>query len=171
MHTSWRNRFLFLIAWLLSVVGISFYGGVVSYGIFALLTLLPVVSLCYLLCVIATFKIYQEIDSKWVVANHKVPFYLSLVNERLFSYVGIRVRFHSSFSAITGLDDRIEYELPPKSGIWKQTEIICRYRGEYEVGIKKIEVQDYFRLFRLSYFNKEPIKAVVRPEYQNLDRF
>uniref|UniRef100_I5AWG0 DUF58 domain-containing protein n=1 Tax=Eubacterium cellulosolvens (strain ATCC 43171 / JCM 9499 / 6) TaxID=633697 RepID=I5AWG0_EUBC6 len=165
MNAIWRNRLIYLTAWILSVVGITFYGGVVSYGLFAVLTLMPVVSLCYLVCVIFTFKIYQEIDSKWVVANRKVPFYLSLVNDSPFAYVGIRVCFYSSFSSITGLDDNIEYELPPKFGMKKQTEIICRYRGEYEVGIKRIEVQDYFRLFRLSYFNKEPIKATVRPDY------
>ncbi|MCR4653561.1 MAG: DUF58 domain-containing protein [Eubacterium sp.] len=170
MNAIWRNRLIYLTAWILSVMGITFYGGIVSYGLFAVLTLMPVVSLYYLLCVIFTFKIYQEIDSKWVVANRKVPFYLSLVNDSLFAYVGIRVRFYSSFSSITGLDDNIEYELSPKSGMKKQTEIICKYRGEYEVGIKRIEVQDYFRLFRLSYFNKEPIKATVRPDYFDPDQ-
>ena len=43
-----RNRILFLIAWIASVVGISFFGGPVSYGFFALLTLLPLISLLYL---------------------------------------------------------------------------------------------------------------------------
>ncbi len=136
-----RNRILFCILWVLSVVGISFYGGPVSYGFFALLTLIPIFSFGYLLCVMFFFRIYQELDSKNLVANHTVPFFFKLMNEYFFGFASIRVRFFSSFSTISGLDDGIEYELLPKTGITKQTDLVCKYRGEYEVGIKQVEMQ------------------------------
>ena len=163
-----RNRRIFLILWILSLVGISFFGGPVSYGFFAVLTLTPIVSLIYLVCVFAFFRIYQELDGKQLVANHTVPFFFTLMNEYWFGFAGIRVRFFSSFSAISGLDDGTEYELLPKTGVTKQTSLVCKYRGEYEVGIKSVEIQDYFRLIRLSYHNKETLRVIVKPNLVEL---
>ena len=154
----------------MSLVAISFYGGPVSYGLFIVLTLIPVVSLVYIICVIAGFRIYQKLDGRNLIAGHSSPFYFTLQNETPFSFAGIRVIFYSSFSTINGLDDLIEYELAPRSGIKKETELICRYRGEYEVGIKKIIVQDHLRLFSISYKNKEPLRVNVRPDIITLSQ-
>ena len=154
--------------WILSIVGISFYGGPVSYGFFALLTFVPIVSLLYLLCVFTFFRIYQELDGKRLVANHTVPFFFTLMNEYFFGFAGIRVRFFSSFSTISGLDDAVEYELLPKTGIQKQTNLVCKYRGEYEVGIKTVEIQDYFQLIRIAYHNRETLRVIVKPNLVEL---
>jgi len=163
-----RNRIIFLILWILSLVGISFFGGPVSYGFFAMLTLLPLVSLIYLFFVFHFFRIYQELDGKHLVADQTVPFYFTLMNEYFFGFAGIRVRFFSSFSTISGLDDAAEYELLPKTGIKKQTSLACKYRGEYEVGIKMVEIQDYFRLFRIAYHNRETLRVIVKPNLVEL---
>ncbi|MBQ1850329.1 MAG: DUF58 domain-containing protein [Lachnospiraceae bacterium] len=163
-----RNRSVFAILWVLSLVAISFYGGPVSYGLFAVLTLLPLVSLAYLCCVYIFFRIYQELDGKQLVANHTVPFYFTLMNEFHFGFCGIRVHFFSSFSTISGLDDGVEYELLPKTGIKKQTNLVCKYRGEYEVGIKSVEIEDYFRLMHVSYHNRETLRVIVKPNLVEL---
>ena len=163
-----RNRIIFLILWILSIVGISLFGGPVSYGFFALLTLIPVTALIYLFCVFTFFRIYQELDGKHLVANHTVPFYFTLMNEYFFGFCGIRVRFFSSFSTISGLDDAVEYELLPKTGIKKQTSLVCKYRGEYEVGIKTVEIRDYFRLIRIKYHNRETLRVIVKPNLVEL---
>ena len=164
-----RNRILFAILWITSLVGISFFGGPVSYGFFAALTFLPLVSLAYLGFVFFFFRIYQELDGKHLVANHTVPFYFTLINEYHFGFCGIRVRFFSSFSTISGLDDGVEYELLPGTGITKQTNLVCKYRGEYEVGIKSVEIQDYFQLLHLSYHNKETLRVIVKPNLVKLN--
>ena len=148
----------------MSLVAISFYGGPVSYGFFIVLTLIPVVSLIYILIVISGFRIYQKLDGRILTAGHSSRFYFTLQNESPVVFAGIRVIFYSSFSTINGLDDSIEYELLPHTGIKKETELICRYRGEYEVGIKKIIVQDHLRLFSISYKNREPLRVTVHPD-------
>ena len=163
-----RNRIIYGILWVLSLVGISFFGGPVSYGIFTLLTLIPVISLLYLLFVSSFFRIYQEIDGKNLAADHTTPYYFILKNEFPFGFAGIRVRFFSDFSEILDLDDGVEYELQPKTGIKKQTGVLCKYRGEYEVGIKSIEVTDFFRLFRIRFKNKETLRVIVRPNIVEL---
>lgn len=165
----WRNRIIFIILWILSVVGISLFGGPVSYGLFWLLTSIPVVSLAYLLFVLATYRIYQEIGTKNPVANHKIPYYITLQNEMPILFAGIRVMFYSSFSDIEGVTDDYEYELSPKSGIKLETDLICKYRGEYEVGIKRIILTDFFRLFRFSFKNPEPLRVIVKPNLVSLE--
>ena len=159
---------IFFLLWVLSLVGISFFGGPVSYGFFALLTFTPVVCFLYLVYVYFFFHIYQEPGSKHLVANHVTPFRFMLVNEFHVGFVSVRVRFYSSFSQILGLDDGVEYEFLPKTGITKETELNCHSRGEYEIGIKTVELQDFFRLFHLSYKNREPRRVVVKPDAVDL---
>ncbi len=164
-----RNRLILAALWILSLVGISFYGGPVSYGFFVVITLIPIVSLAYLTLVYTRFKIYQHFECPEIVANHVVPFYFTLQNEDFFSFSGIRVTFHSDFSSIEGLSDDIEYELLPKTKIKKQTGLICRYRGEYLVGIKSVTLRDYLCLFNITYNNKEPLRATVIPDIIKVD--
>ena len=154
----------------MSLVAISFYGGPVSYGFFIVFTLIPIVSFIYIIVVIAYFRIYQKLDGRNLTAGRTSRFYFTLQNESPVSFAAIRVIFYSSFSAINGLDDQTEYELMPHTGIRKETELICRYRGEYEVGIKKIIVQDPLRLFSVSYKNREPLRVNVRPDIITLSQ-
>ena len=163
-----RNGRILLVLWILSLIGISIHGGQITYGIFFLLTLIPIVSLIYILAVILLFKIYQSLEGRGLVCNQPAVFHFILQNESPVLFSGVRVRFYSSFSSISGLDDKTEYELHPYSGIRRETNLVCRYRGEYEVGIKTIEVSDFFRLFTVSYRNREPLKVRVRPNIIHL---
>ena len=169
MNDILRNRIVFLCLWVGSLVGISLYGGPISYGIFAMLTFLPVVSLFYVIYVYLSFRIYQVFHANHLVVDQITPFYFTLANEYPIGFCSIKVSFFSTFSRITGLQDDLEYELLPHSDIKKQTEIICRYRGEYEVGIKTIEICDYFRIIRLRFHNKETLKANVKPALVDLE--
>jgi len=166
-----RNRIVVGILWILSLVGISFFGGAISYGFFVLMTMIPITSVLYLGYVYYFFHMYQKIDSKWLVACETSPFYFTLVNDYHFLFSGIRVQFYSDFSEVSGLSEDTEYEFWPKTGFTKETNICCRYRGEYLVGINKVIVQDYFRLFCFKYRNKEPLKVVVRPRLIKLENF
>ncbi|MCR5267738.1 MAG: DUF58 domain-containing protein [Lachnospiraceae bacterium] len=158
-----RNRIILLLLWILSLIAISFYGGAVSYGFFTVLTLIPVVSFLYLILVIMQFRIYQRLEGKAIIANRTSDFYFTLQNEGLMAFASIRVLFYSTFSTISGLTDDTAYELLPHTGIRRQTKMVCKYRGEYDVGIKKIVVQDFFRLFTITYHNREPLRIMVKP--------
>ena len=165
-----RNRIIFGILWGISLAGISFFGGVVSYGFFTLLSLIFVISMLYLLCVHIFFRIYQELDNNAPAVGDAVPFQFLLKNEYFFGFAGIRVRFFQDFSEITGLSDDTEFELIPRTGIERRTELVCRYRGEYEVGIRAVELQDYFRLFTISFKNRETLRVTVRPRIIALEQ-
>ena len=164
-----KRTLIWGLLWILSLVGISFFGGPISYGFFALMTLIPAVAWLYLLLVFICFRIYQKAGTNTLTVGKPVDFYFTLVNEFPLVFAGVRVRFFTSFSYINGLSDETEYELWPGTGIKKETELICKYRGEYEVGIKRVEIQDYLRLFKMSYRNRESLRVTVKPRLVYLD--
>lgn len=164
-----RNRIILYALWVLSLVGISFYGGPISYGFFFTVTLIPLFSFIYLICVYTAFGIYQKIDTKNPIAGHTVNYFFTFQNGVFFSFAGVKIRFYSSFSSILDLDDDKEYELLPKTRITKETLALCKYRGEYEIGIKYLEMTDFLRLFKLKYVPKETLRVIVKPNIVHLD--
>ncbi len=164
-----RNRVILIILWIVSLVGISFYGGTVSYGFFAAVTLVPVVSIVYLLLVFLRFKIYQKMASRRVVADELSDFYITLQNEDYFAFTSIRMILYSGFSELEGIDASVEYELMPRTGMKRDTKLLCRYRGEYEVGVKEVVIRDFLSLFSFTYRNPEPFRVTVLPKIVALD--
>lgn len=154
--------------WVLALTAISFYGGAISYGFFFGVTLLPVISLIYLLCVYFRFKIYQEAEKKNLVCGQPTPYLFILQNEDYFAYTSISVRMHSSFSSAEETFDNVEYELLPGDKTVCETKIVCKYRGEYEIGVKEVILTDFLRLFRFRYAVSGQIKAVVLPKIVQL---
>ena len=61
-----------------------------------------------------------------------------------------------------------EYELLPGTRHTFETRLVCRYRGEYEVGVKEVVVTDFLRLFQLRYSNPGTIRALVSPRVVSL---
>ena len=164
-----RLLIILLILFILSLVGITLYGGPVTYLFFFLVLLLPLSNALYILYVISSIRLYQETDGRDMTCSVPSDFYLTLSNESPLSFSSVRMIFYSSFSTITGLDDRTEYELPPHSTIKRRTKLVCRYRGEYLVGIKELEVKGLFGLFTVKYMIKEPLSVIVAPAMVQLN--
>ncbi len=164
-----RNRLIVSGLLILSLVGISFYGGPVSYGFFFFMLAIPAISAIYAAAVYFRFRIYQKINAKVLVVETPVDFYFTLQNETSFAFASIRTDFFSKYSTISGFDPDTEYELFPHSGIDKQTILVCRYRGEYEVGIDHVIVRDFLKLFTFSFKNNETITVSVIPRLVILD--
>ncbi len=162
------RRWILLVLWLLSLVAISFYGGAVSYGFFFGVTFVPVVAVVYLLCVYFRFKIYQKLESRNVVCGQPVPYFFVLQNDDHFAFTSVGVRLFSSFSFVEKLPDGMAYELLPGDNYTFETKLVCKYRGEYEVGVKEIVITDFLRLFQVSYRVPETIRALVLPKVVRL---
>lgn len=154
---------------LLSLIGISFVGGAVSYGFFFFMLLTPVISLLYAVIVFFRFKIYQRLETKTAVVGTPAAFYFTLQNEDYFAHAGIGTEFFSDFSSISGVDQNGELELLPHTGVSRETRLICKYRGEYEVGVRRVTVTDYLRLFSVTLRNRETLKVTVLPRLELLE--
>ncbi len=164
-----RNILILSILFIIALVGISFRGGSVTYVFLMLTMLVPALALIYIFLVISSLKIYQRSDGRTMTASTPSDFYITLNNESFFSFSSVRIRFYSSFSAVSGLEDNVEYELPPHSSITRATKLVCRYRGEYNVGIKEIVVRDFLGLFSITFPLKEPLEVIVSPAMIKLD--
>lgn len=157
-----RKIFLLLL-WLLSLLAISLYGGAISYGFFFGITLIPVVSLVYLLVVHERFRIYQEIGCREVLCGQEMPYFFVLQNGDHCAFASVSVRLFPELSYVEHIPDDMEFELLPGERYTFETNLVCRYRGEYEVGVKEVTITDFFRIFRLKYKLPSTIKAIVLP--------
>lgn len=157
------RRCIFAGLWLLSLGAISFYGGAVSYGLFWGFTLIPVISLIYLFLVFLQLRILQQVESRNMVCSEPVPYSFVLQNEGFCPFAGISVNLFSSFSTVEALPGDKEYELLPGDRYTFQTRLLCKYRGEYDVGVKEIVMTDFLRLIKIRYKIPGTIKALVRP--------
>lgn len=157
------RRCIFLALWMLSLAAITFFGGTVSYGLFWGMTLLPVVSVTYIAFVYFRFKVYQEIGNRSMVCGQPETWFFVLQNEDRFAFTSVSVRLFSDFSYVEELPGDVEYELLPGDRFTFETKLVCRYRGEYEVGIRDVTVTDFLGIFRVRYDNPGIIKALVSP--------
>lgn len=158
------RRLLLLCLWILSLITISFYGGTISYGFFFAITLLPVVSLVNIVFVHLRFRIYQKVESRNMVCGQPMPYFFVLQNDDYFAFSSIRVNFFSSFSDVEKMPENPEYELLPGDKFTYETRVICKYRGEYEVGVKEVIITDFLHLFYVRYRIPGTIKALVLPK-------
>lgn len=163
-----KRLIAYILILLLALVGISFFGGPVTYLFLWLALLLPVFSFLYIGYVILFLKIYQRTDGRNMVSGTPSDFYITLQNEGPFSFSALRIKYYSSFSTIMDLEEDVIYEMPPKASVKRNTLLLCRYRGEYEVGIKKITVWDFLGIFSFTYNIKEPLSVIVAPALVHL---
>lgn len=164
----WKRRLLWFVIWVLSLVAISCYGGAVSYGLMFAVMLMPCVSLFYLTVLYFRFKVYQSIESRNVVCGQPISYYFVLQNDDRFSFAGVRARMYSDFSTVENLDESMEYQILPGESFRYETKLICRYRGEYAVGVKECVVTDFFRLFSVKYHMNDRIQIIALPRVVKL---
>lgn len=158
------RKWILLDLWVLSLAAISCYGGAVSYGIFWGITLIPAISLIYLIFVYANLRILQQIESRDMVCGQPVPYFFILQNDSFCVFASISVNLFSTFSSVEDLPGDTEYELLPGDKYAFETRLTCKYRGEYEVGVKEVIMTDFFRLFKIRYRIPGTIKALVLPK-------
>ena len=75
-----RNRIIWFCLWILSLVGISFYGGIISYGFFIAVTITPVFSLFYL-----PIFYSRHADRRLYLCCHKIGKFLTAFLVRIES--------------------------------------------------------------------------------------
>ncbi|MCR5425481.1 MAG: DUF58 domain-containing protein [Lachnospiraceae bacterium] len=165
-----RSRWIYLALLLLSLVAISFYGGAVSFGFFFAVLIFPLIALVYILLVWLQFKIYQKTGSRNIVCDTPVSYEFILQNEDFFSFAGIRVFFYSDFSTLERLPDEMDYEILPGQRYSYETTLRCKYRGEYEVGVKEVVITDFSGLLRIRFRVREPKRVIVSPRYVRLEQ-
>lgn len=154
-----------------ALVFIYFYGGEIPYTIFYVIVLLPVVSLLYTLLVFVRFKYGQDTDKKFVTKGDKVNFIFSIHNEDFFLFPYVKVSFYGAKTVFANQFQVKNFSLAPFHGRTFSFELLCNYRGNYEIGIDSVEIEDFLGLFKFRYSVFDPKFVTVYPRIVYLDRF
>lgn len=148
----------------------SFYGGTISYGMFYLSLLIPISSLIYTFLVYFNFKIYQKLEHRKMLKGELTPYSLTVSNEGILSYISIKINLLSDKSYIKGADEEISCMLNPGEAYNFNSELCCRYRGEYDIGVSSVIIKDYLYLFNICYPIKTKLSVTVLPRVFHIDR-
>lgn len=155
---------------IVATIFVSNHGGNVSYALFYLAIILPIVAFIYTLYVYQHFRIYQCIDRKTIVKGELVPYRYAVSNEDFITYRSIQVKFFEDKSQVVGANATTDYTLLPGERIEKETNLRCNYRGEYEVGVNLVVITDFLRLLSITYPLQSRYKVTVLPRVLNLTR-
>ncbi len=166
-----QSRILYICLLFSTLVYVYFNGGKLPYMLFYTLILLPVVSLAYTAIVYFRFKYGQEIDKRFVTKGDKVNFIFSINNEDFFLYPYVRVSFYGAKTIFANQFQVRNFSLSPFRGKTYSLELICNFRGNYEIGINSVEFEDFLGLFTFKYKIFEPKYVTVYPRIVRLDRF
>ena len=162
------RRLCLAALFILALISISFYGGVVSYVFFYAVISIPLISLAYLLYVLLRFAVYQRIRTRNIIACEPVPYSLRLTNEGRAVFTSVAVKLHADYSSVEGIFDNQSFTLFPAERNVIETMLTCKYRGEYPVGVERLIVTDFLGIFRLNYRMPSGIEAIVRPRIRDL---
>lgn len=147
----------------------SFYGGS-ARTLFYIFLLIPPFSIIYTVYVYIRFRIYQDAENKIIVKGEKTPYFFVLSNQDYIAYTDIRVEFLEDFSTPQNIELNQSYCLIPGQRNEYHTEILCHYRGEYNIGVKSIVVTDIFGLMRIRYRVPYNLRMSVLPKINEIDR-
>ncbi|HOQ07500.1 MAG TPA: DUF58 domain-containing protein [Clostridiales bacterium] len=166
-----RARILFICLFVSALVFAYFNGGKIPYMFLYTMLLLPVFSVLYTLLVYMRFKLGQDLDKRFVTKGDKVNFLFSINNEDFLLYPYLKVSLHGSDTIFENQYHVRNFSLPPFSGRNYAFELQCNYRGNYEIGIDSVEIEDFFGLVKLRYNVGEPKYVTVYPKIIYLEKF
>lgn len=166
-----RNRITFLFLFLLSLIFRYSFGGFVPSLLYNTLLSLLLFSICYTVYVYIRFKFVQIIDKRVIIKGESVKLVVKLSNEDFLIYPYVFVSFFGSHSFFNANSLSQSLSLTPFTNREFIFDLQCNYRGEYEVGLCDIYIEDFLGLIRLKYRIPETKKIIVHPKIEHLSKF
>lgn len=165
-----RNRIVFLLLIIVSIVFLYNRSGKIAFLLFNSLLSLLLVSIGYAYYVFLRFKYVQKIDKTVITKGDKVHLNMLMCNEDFIAYPFIHISFFGN-SLLNYKDLNHNLFLKPRSKVDVNLELEFKYRGEYEIGINKFYVEDFLGLIRFRYRILETKKIIVNPRIIFFDKF
>lgn len=166
-----RTRILYICLFAAALVFAYFNGGRIPYMFLYTMLLLPAFSVLYTLIIYMRFKLGQDLDKRFVTKGDRVSFLFSINNEDFLLYPYLKVSLYGSDTIFENQYQIRNFSLPPFSGRNYAFELQCNYRGNYEIGIDSVEIEDFFGLIKLRYNVGEPKHVTVYPKIVYLEKF
>ncbi|MDP4093320.1 MAG: DUF58 domain-containing protein [Bacillota bacterium] len=164
-----KNRIIFCVFFFLSIIFIFNYGGMVPYVIFHIAIALPLLSFLFTLIAFYHFRYIQAMDKTQVVKGDTINYTAAIYNSDIFLYPFIKIKFYGDSTLFKKQVDEKRFSLSPFKRKEYAFQLLCKYRGYYEVGIEYIEFTDFLGILRLKYSIKENKPICVRPKIIYID--
>lgn len=165
-----RNRMIYAIFLVGSMLLVSFRGGAITYAFFYLSLLIPLVSLSYTFYAYKRLQFYQTTPKRVVVKGEVLPYEVTFQNHDRIPYTNIKAYFYEENSEVAASQTMKEYDLLPGDQKKLESQLQCFYRGNYEVGVKNIEVTDFLNLIKMTYPAEWPLRLTVLPRVVKLNQ-
>ena len=110
-------------------------------------------------------KQVNNIGYEYVILSNEIVKHKTLTVHRLMAKT-----FLDDYSSLEQVDSSHSYTLLPGEREEHATALMCRYCGNYKVGIDRIVLEDYFRIFRLSSRCPTPMEVHVLPRVLQPER-
>lgn len=166
-----KNRITYIFLLVLAIIFRYNFSGFIPTFFFNTLLALLVFSIGYTLYVYIRFKFVQDIDKRVITKGESVKLIVKLCNEDFMIYPYVYVSFFGSHSLLNSESYSQSLAITPFSKKEFVFDMQCKYRGEYEVGISDIYIEDFLGLIRLNYQIPETKKIIVYPKIEHLAKF
>jgi len=166
-----RNRITFIFLFIISIIFRYNFGGYVPSVLFNTLLSLLIISIGYTLYVYVRFKFVQDIDKRIVIKGESIKLIVKLCNEDFIIFPYVYVSFFGSHSMFSANSYSKSLSITPFSKKEFIFDMECKYRGQYEVGISDIYIEDFLGLIKLKYRIPETKKIIVYPKIEQLNQF
>ena len=154
-----RNRLVLYILMISALVIACMRGGSISYTLLYITWGAPIISGLYLLYVYKCFKIDQMIAKTHFNKGDTFAYGYTMKNRGIVTCIGIRVKFFEDLTEFGKDISKEKHSLLPGQVYEERTTLRVKYRGEYNIGIDRVEVTDFLKLFKATY--KYPKKETV----------
>jgi hypothetical protein len=165
------NKIIYLCLLFLSTIFVYFYGGKVPYMLFFTALMLPILSFTYTIVIYFRFKFFQQIDKKFIIKGDNINYIFMISNEDIFFYPYLSITFFGAESIFAKQFETRNLSLPPLDKKTFTFNLSCKYSGNYEIGVDKIEIEDFLGILKLTYKVPFPLSITVYPRVIILDRF
>jgi hypothetical protein len=132
---------------------------------------MPIISFLYTLVILVRFKYTESLDKNFITKGNIINYNLSIHNEDFFLYPYIRINFCGDSSIFKEQFLSKNLSLLPFKDKKYSFQLECKYRGNYDIGIKSVQIEDFFGLFRLTYKNVAAKHITVYPRIVFLETF
>jgi hypothetical protein len=143
-----KNRIVFLLMLILSIIFIYFYGGIVPYTLFYLVISIATVSFIYSFILHHSTKCSQSLSSLTAIKGERVVYKYVFSNKSILLNPYLTSNFSKTSMLISELDGIVGFSIKPRGTKQKEYGILCKYRGVYELGICEVFVEDFFGIFK-----------------------
>lgn len=141
------------------------------YTLFFTMAFMPIISILFTVVTFYSLKFTESTNSSEVTKGEKLVYNFSVLNRSIFPCVHLKVYFPAETISLANIQGDQAVSAPPFITKSLNFEMVCKYRGTYEIGVSKVEGYDFLGIFKLTRKFKKPVKITVFPSIMTLNSF